>query len=171
MAMATARKHGTGDLGFTGLPGGARVPKTHPRIRFFAALDELGCRLGFARALPSSRGASALLLRFQQALIYAGAQSGDNSAAIKLRAEFRFLEMKTAALETKLPPLREFLLPGSSAAESALHSARAACRQAEIMAWPLPGSNLAAAYLNRLSSCLFALARLSSAAHKPSDQL
>jgi len=159
MTMATVKKHGYGDDGFTSLPEGARVPKTHPRIRFFAALDELNCRLGLARACSSDRGRAALLLRLQRALPCLAAE---NKTPEKARAELRFLETKTAALEKKLPPLKNFLTPGHSPEEAALHCARSACRMAELQAWGMAGCRQAAVYLNRLSSCLFALARVPS---------
>ncbi|HOX23348.1 MAG TPA: ATP:cob(I)alamin adenosyltransferase [Elusimicrobiales bacterium] len=158
--MATKKPFLSGDSGFTSLPEGARVPKNHPRIRFFGALDELTCRLGVARLAVSKTDAT-LLLRFQQALIHAAA--GNGNSATKLKTELVYLEAKTKALEKKLPPLKKFLLPGDNVAETALHCARSACRAAELKACILPNNTLAAVYLNRLSRCLFALARLQSA--------
>lgn len=157
--MATKRIHGAGDGGFTSLPDGALVKKTHPRIHFFSALDELNCRLGLARTGATNGATAALLLRLQKTLLCLS--SPDNKTA-EIRAGLRFLDGKTAALEKNLPALKHFLLPGASAQEAALHSARSACRSAELQAWGLPGCALCAIYLNRLSSCLFALARLSS---------
>ncbi|NLO91749.1 MAG: ATP:cob(I)alamin adenosyltransferase [Elusimicrobia bacterium] len=162
--MATRNMHGSGDAGRTDLPGGGRVPKTHPRIRFFAALDELSCRMGAARAIacpPLCREAETLLPRFQQALFLLAAPCMGECAK-RLKAEQRFLDAKTAELEKKLPPLRKFVLPGNNQADAALHCARAACRTCELLAWALPDGAAPAVYLNRLSSCLFALARLSS---------
>ena len=162
--MATRNRHGSGDSGYTALPSGGRVPKTHPRIRFFAALDELSCRMGAARAVacpPLCREAATLLPRLQQALFLLAAPCmGD--CANRLKTEQRFLDAKTAALEKKLPPLKRFVLPGNNRADAALHCARAACRNCELLAWGLPDGAKAAVYLNRLSSCLFALSRLSS---------
>jgi len=40
---------GTGDLGFTSLFGGRRVPKTHRRVKLNALLDELSALLGLLK--------------------------------------------------------------------------------------------------------------------------
>jgi cob(I)alamin adenosyltransferase len=40
----------TGDEGDTGLFGGGRVPKDHPRVAAYGDVDELNSALGVARA-------------------------------------------------------------------------------------------------------------------------
>ena len=39
----------TGDTGDTGLFGGGRVPKDHPRVDAYGTVDELNASLGWAR--------------------------------------------------------------------------------------------------------------------------
>ena len=47
MSIATKR----GDGGQTGLSGGIRVSKTHPRVECYGTIDELISQMGFARAI------------------------------------------------------------------------------------------------------------------------
>ena len=64
----------------------------------------------------------------------------------------------------RLPPLKEFILPGGGPAASACHLARAICRRAERRAWTLARVATVESeplqYLNRLSDLLFVLARV-----------
>jgi cob(I)alamin adenosyltransferase len=66
-----------------------------------------------------------------------------------------------------LPPLRHFILPGGSPAAATLHLARTVCRRAERAVVALAAQervrDLVLAYLNRLSDCLFVMARLANA--------
>ena len=66
----------TGDEGFTGLFGGARVPKNHPRIAAYGTVDETNAFLGMARAhVPASeqgRRLDATLHRIQRELFVVG---------------------------------------------------------------------------------------------------
>jgi cob(I)alamin adenosyltransferase len=59
----------TGDKGQTGLLGGVRVPKSHPRVTAYGEIDELNSALGFARALfrddPALASVDAGLARVQ----------------------------------------------------------------------------------------------------------
>jgi cob(I)alamin adenosyltransferase len=77
-------------------------------------------------------------------------------------AHVRGLEETIDRLESELPPLRRFILPGGSPAGSQLHLARTVCRRAERRVVGLgPGSaepNVIV-YLNRLSDLLFVMAR------------
>ena len=70
------------------------------------------------------------------------------------------------AMDTELPPLKNFILPGGGVAASSLHVARAVCRRAERSVVPLvldeecdPAAQI---YLNRLSDYLFTAARFVS---------
>ena len=59
----------TGDRGETGLAGGRRVPKSHPRIEAIGAVDELNSQLGLLLAeLLEARGAHPGLEEIVQAL-------------------------------------------------------------------------------------------------------
>lgn len=162
----------TGDDGTTGLFGGERVAKTHPRIAAYGTVDEANAALGLARAhlagQPGADRADALLHTIQQDLFVLG---GDLASPHETkypvpRVEARHVEALERAideLEEDLPPLKHFILPGGSTAGAALHVARTVARRAERHCVDL-GKNEeindhAARYLNRLSDLLFVLAR------------
>jgi cob(I)alamin adenosyltransferase len=74
------------------------------------------------------------------------------------------LEETLDRFNAKLPPLKEFILPGGGPAAAACHLARTVCRRAERRVWALARIEPVAAevtqYLNRLSDLLFVLARV-----------
>jgi cob(I)alamin adenosyltransferase len=61
-----------------------------------------------------------------------------------------------------LPPLKEFILPGGSAAIASLHMARTVCRRAERRLLSMAEERTANGriYLNRLSDLLFVASRI-----------
>ena len=73
------------------------------------------------------------------------------------------MEREIDRLETELPEMRNFILPGGSRAGAALHLCRTICRRAERKVVQLAAqekvSAEALAYLNRLSDLLFVMAR------------
>ncbi len=48
----------TGDAGQTGLVGGKRLPKDHPRIEAYGSVDELNSVIGLALSFLAKKGAS-----------------------------------------------------------------------------------------------------------------
>jgi cob(I)alamin adenosyltransferase len=166
-----------GDKGETGLFGGARVPKSHPRVAAYGAIDELNCALGAARAaLPASADGRALdegLQRLQAECFVVGALLATPAdKAGKLGAPFdqglpagapARLEAEIDGWEANLPRLKTFILPGGGPAGAALHVARAVARRAERevvqMTVSEPAPEGVVVYLNRLSTWLFIAAR------------
>lgn len=159
----------TGDSGETALFGGERVPKTHARVEACGAVDELNSLLGLARALNPSESGDARLTEVQSQLFHLGA---DLATPLHAKADWitRIAASDIAWLETTidemtagLPPLKNFILPGGTAAAAALQAARAVCRRAERRLVDLAASEdigeFALPYLNRLSDWLFTLAR------------
>ena len=77
-------------------------------------------------------------------------------------ADVERLEQLIDTLETELPPLRRFILPGGGTAGAWLHVARTVCRRAERRVVGLGRRRrraLVVQYLNRLSDLLFVMAR------------
>lgn len=159
----------TGDDGTTGLLSGARLRKSALRVECYGEVDELNAALGAARAQVTSKGSSELLGEVQRDLFAMGALLADpqgvarrEKANLDAHAVQR-LEQYIDELETRLPELNRFILPGGSFAGALLHLARAACRRAERKTVglsetePIPQPVLP--YLNRLSDLLFVLAR------------
>ena len=76
--------------------------------------------------------------------------------------------------DAQLCRLVSFILPGGSPGAAALHVARAVCRRAERLAWPLVmkghGEDELGIFLNRLSDYLFVAARLDAASAGGTEQ-
>lgn len=168
----------TGDAGETGLFGGGRVPKSHPRVAAYGEVDELNATIGLALALDPRTFARDLLERIQRELFTVGAElaAPDPVKLAKTLKHGPIGPEATAALEAEidryertLVPLKRFILPGGVPKAAALHLARTVCRRAERTVVALGASDAALSYhiptyLNRLSDLLFVLARAANAA-------
>jgi cob(I)alamin adenosyltransferase len=160
----------TGDLGQTGLLGGARVPKSDPRVSAYGDVDEANAAIG-AAAAHAEAGLARLLGGIQKDLFAIGARLADPTHKVAVRrakaavtaAQVRKLERAIDARERELPPLRAFVLPGGRPVAALLHLARTIVRRAErtvvALARDAPVEPGIVVYLNRLSDLLFVLAR------------
>ena len=130
----------TGDDGTTGLFGGTRVSKHHPRVVAYGDLDELNSTLGAARAAlpdtadsdPGLRQIGDRIAQIQADMLTIGAQFASSrtpTTFIKPDAIPR-LEGWIDEAEAALPPLQTFILPGGSLAGAMLHLACAAAPSA-----------------------------------------
>src|SRR5919107_26978 len=63
----------TGDQGTTGLFGGGRVDKHHPRVEAYGEVDELNASLGLARAIEPMPRIDEVLVPVQRDLFAIGA--------------------------------------------------------------------------------------------------
>jgi cob(I)alamin adenosyltransferase len=161
----------TGDAGETGLWGGQRVAKDALRVHAYGSVDECGAALGLARASGLDPQLDALLARIQDQLFVVGADlatPGDAATIPRVgEEEIAFLERTIDQLEGELAPLKQFILPGGSLAAAHLHLARTICRRAERWTVTLAREESVRpqvqVYLNRLSDCLFVLARAANA--------
>jgi cob(I)alamin adenosyltransferase len=165
----------TGDQGTTGLLGGGRVPKDHPRVSAYGDVDELNAAIGVARATAPVDLADPLLETVQRDLFALGGHLATPDPAKVAKAleratlsETRIEEFERAidAADAELPALRAFVLPGGTPKASALHLARTVCRRAERSVIRLGHESevppFFIVYLNRLSDLLFTLARLAN---------
>ena len=163
----------TGDKGTTGLFGGGRVSKAHPRVATYGDVDELNSVIGLVRATPPLDFHDALFETIQRDLFALGGHLATPDPD-KVRAALAKAELNPARIaefertiddaDAELPPLRAFVLPAGAPKAAALHLARTVCRRAEravvALAAEEPIPDLFVTYLNRLSDLLFALARL-----------
>jgi cob(I)alamin adenosyltransferase len=160
----------TGDSGETSLFDNTRVHKSDPRIDAYGEVDELNACLGTVRAAGVDADIAASLEQIQKDLFAVGARLADPSSRIAERvtkvviteADIERLEQTIDRLESELPPLRRFILPGGSSAGAALHLARTVCRRAERRVVALGAvlmEPVVVIYLNRLSDLLFVMAR------------
>jgi cob(I)alamin adenosyltransferase len=161
----------TGDDGSTGLFGGSRVSKSDPRIECFGSIDELNAAIGWSAV--GSRGDLLQSLRIiQNELFVIGSHlatpEGKSTASIPALDESAIgrLEMEIDAVTAKLPPLKEFILPGGCESSARLHLTRTICRRAERVlvsfSHDRPVAPMILTYLNRLSDWLFVQARLAN---------
>lgn len=168
----------TGDQGTTALFGGTRVPKHHIRIQSYGTVDELNSWIGLLRDQEIAVRHRKLLQRIQDRLFTAGsmlATEPQEGSKRKTRVEIpqveladvEILENEMDYLNTDLPPMTNFILPGGHPIVSYCHIARTVCRRAERMTTLLneqsPVSAVLLIYLNRLSDYLFVLSRKLSA--------
>ncbi len=162
----------TGDTGDTGLFGGGRVLKSHPRVSAYGEVDELNALLGWAFGQVKEGDIRVRLSSIQPDLFTIGAHlatppttRGRPPALPELPAtRATQFEQWIDEADEVLPELRVFILPGGTPGASALHVARTVCRRAERAVIALKETEEVAAeiivYLNRLSDLLFAWARL-----------
>lgn len=163
----------TGDTGETGLFGGPRVLKDHPRIEAYGTVDELNSVIGVVRAVGTEAELDRLLARVQNELFSVGAElasskPGKGHSHAIADEHVKYLEQAIDQFEAALTPLKQFILPAGTPAAAALHLARTVCRRAErrlVTLDQLPGESVSATviiYLNRLSDLLFVLARVAN---------
>jgi cob(I)alamin adenosyltransferase len=153
----------TGDNGSTGLGGGKRVTKDDPRIACIGEIDELNACIGLCAAAAEI---ALPLQRVQDELFIIGSRlAAPESAGVPkiTDAAITRLESEIDAMDERLPPLRNFILPGGCELAARLHLARTVCRRAERTLVALSGNQMLDAltliYLNRLSDWLFIAAR------------
>jgi cob(I)alamin adenosyltransferase len=163
----------TGDTGETSFFDGSRVSKADLRVDAYGEVDELNACLGAARGVCQDADLRDELTAIQRQLFAVGARLADPSVKIAKRvtkadvqeADVERLEQLIDRLETELPPLRRFILPGGGPTGAWLHVARAVCRRAERRVVGLGEGAVEAVvvrYLNRLSDLLFVMARASN---------
>lgn len=159
----------TGDRGATGLFGGERLQKSHPRLHAYGTVDELNACIGIALAegeVPESTKKE--LEWVQHTLFQVGADLATplSSAAKVHRIDAtptKMLEGWIDAMEVTLPPLTKFIFPSGSPTGCHLHLARTVCRRAERWIAELMEidklNHEVMIFMNRLSDYLFVVAR------------
>ncbi len=165
----------TGDAGETALGNGARVAKHSPRVTAYGTVDETNAFVGLARQ-HSEGEMDAALQRIQNDLFDLGADlcrpdmERDHEAGyVPLRilaSQVGRLESEIDAMNSRLQPLRSFILPGGSPLAAQLHVCRTVCRRAERLAVELATMEEvnpeAVKYLNRLSDWFFVAGRIAN---------
>ena len=159
----------TGDKGLTSLIGGTRVPKSSLRIECYGTVDELNSHIGLVRDQDVNAARRPLLKEIQDRLFTIGSALAADPEKSKMKlpdllaADVTLLEEEMDRMNTDLPELRAFILPGGHPAVSETHVARCVCRRAERLVIHLSEDSFVAelvvVYLNRLSDYLFVLSR------------
>jgi|SRR5690606_4487867 len=166
----------TGDKGTTALFGGTRVPKHHIRIESYGTVDELNSHIGLIRDQDMNPHYKKVLEHIQDRLFTLGAILATDPEKLTLKngkerlnipkiseENIQYLENEIDAMDSELPPMTHFVLPGGHTTVSYCHIARCVCRRAERLSVHLhelePTDERVLTYLNRLSDYLFVLAR------------
>ncbi|WP_298488260.1 cob(I)yrinic acid a,c-diamide adenosyltransferase [uncultured Maribacter sp.] len=166
----------TGDKGTSALFGGTRVPKHHIRLDSYGTIDELNSWIGLIRDQEIDSISKQTLLTIQDKLFTVGAILATDPEKAVLKngkerlsipkisdADITFLEDNMDTMETQLPQMTHFILPGGHTTVSYCHIARTVCRRAERMISFLnenePTDGNVLSFINRLSDYLFVLAR------------
>ncbi len=161
-----------GDTGTTQLIGGERVSKADLRVEAYGSVDELSAFTALLadmmtrrEVLPQSPDALRRItarLMDVEALMAQG--SGNTSRVAPLNpAEVEWLESQIDLMQSHLPQITKFTIPGGDEITSMCHVCRTVCRRAERAAvraaeqYPLDAAALR--YLNRLSDYFYLLGR------------
>lgn len=166
----------TGDKGSTSLFGGARVSKNHIRIEAYGTVDELNSYVGLIKDQDINEVIKKDLALIQHDLFTMGSMlatpknnyessSKKNQLNIPKINEnsILYLENRIDEMNSTLPEMTHFILPGGHQTVSFCHIARCVCRRAERNCVTLHENEAITEdllrYLNRLSDFLFVLAR------------
>lgn len=172
----------TGDAGTTSLVGGQRIAKNSPRVSAYGALDELNAMIGLVQAHTTDLDdfINSTLLTINRTLFSIGAYLATPSATLSPDPSDQTISTQSAPpisptlltelehqidlLDSSIPPLKLFVLPGGSVGAAHAHVARTVCRRAEREILTLADTGayvhpIVLTYINRLSDYLFALAR------------
>ena len=158
----------TGDTGTTSLASGERVPKTCARLQAYGTIDELNSYIGLLLTYLTATEHETTLLHMQRTLFVCGGYLATDSSHTPQCAvtpdDIAGIEQEIDLLQSNLPPLRAFILPGGSRPAAIAHICRTVCRRAErcILAIAEEGTDMdpkLLSYVNRLSDYFFVLAR------------
>jgi cob(I)alamin adenosyltransferase len=164
----------TGDAGTTALMYGRRVPKNHPRVEAYGAVDELNAALGLARATATDKFVSENVLAIQKNLVTVMgelavlpedlpryAKDGFGLVTAEMTAQ---LEKLVKEIEAQNVSFKGWATPGATQNSAALDLARTICRRAERRVCDLNETGELKnpeiiIFLNRLSDLLWLFAR------------
>jgi len=170
--MLYTRAGDTGETGLFGTP--ERLPKDAPRIEALGCLDELTSLVGLCKVKTladkihiktTGETLKEILEAVQQNLFIIQAGVGGAEKRLAGNAVF-IMEKYIEAIESELPKITTFLLPGGTGLSALFDFTRTVARRAErrciCVHREIALSDTTLAYLNRLSTLFFALARLTN---------
>jgi cob(I)alamin adenosyltransferase len=167
----------TGDEGKTRLATNEIISKSSIEIHVLGDLDELSSVLGIVKVSCQTEELRSNIENIQNDIFNIGGEVALRNSGNKLLQKDRvdILEKEIENISNKLPPLKEFLLPGENGLSSKIHHARSVCRRAERSLVALTEKNsyrhIWIQYLNRLSDYLFVLARQSGKSEGQSERM
>ncbi len=169
--MQTVFFTGKGDGGES-VVGKKKIGKDDAVLGFLGSLDELNSIVGWSGISVGDAGgevsSSSVLRRIQEALFIlqaeiAGTLFGNPAAKTIGPEHTAYLENVIKEIDKEVPPITKFIVPGGCESAARIDIARAVSRRVErdavVMMKNFEVSPEVMAFLNRLSSALFALAR------------
>jgi cob(I)alamin adenosyltransferase len=176
--MLYTRKGDNGTTKLFDCPQGIRICKSEYVFEVLGMLDELNSAIGYARVLAGEQkfflsiknkkvSYQDILFIFQQNLFCVQAEVGGSKIYIK-KEYVLFLEEVIYEIETLIPPINSFIIPGEGALGAYLDITRTMARRAERGLIVLRDKKeklvggVSIEYINRLSSALYALARFAN---------
>ncbi|MFN3403670.1 MAG: cob(I)yrinic acid a,c-diamide adenosyltransferase [Cytophagaceae bacterium] len=160
-----------GDQGMTSLYGGKTVSKSSLRIEAYGTIDELNSWLGLIRDVQKDEERKQFLKKLQDNLFSIGSSlAADPDRKLPLpeieKKLVELMETEIDKMDTQLPNLKNFIIPGGHTFVSYCHITRCVCRRAERIVTYLSEKEktdpFIVIFLNRLSDYLFILARMMS---------
>lgn len=176
----------TGDQGTTSLVGGQRVRKDASRLEAYGTMDELSSHLGMLAAIMPedekhvhiSKEIERIQCNIFNICTFLATDTSETPIYPSARLyanEVDNMEQSIDAMNSELPPLTSFVLPGGCKAAAQCHIARTVCRRAERCivrlydevyhqreegnAEAYDMATIMLKYVNRLSDYLFVLSR------------
>lgn len=174
----------TGDGGTTSLIGGERVKKCDLRVEAYGSVDELSAFVALlCDELADDQRTDMLVDELQRvesqlmtvAALFAVGEGGEGKVTPIAEEHITALETAIDAMQSEIPAITKFTIPGGHRAVSLCHVCRTVCRRAERAA--LRASEvtavdaLAMKYLNRLSDYLYTLGRVVTERLKVEERL
>lgn len=172
----------TGDRGKTSLFNGQRVSKDDLRVETYGTIDELNSAIGVVLSIKYRvLSIKHELIKIQNDLLEVGSALANPDPKYSILNTQYFprrvknFEQFIDTMTEKMPPLKNFILPGGGKAGASLHLARAISRRAErkIVALNLKQGvdNNIIIYMNRLSDLLFTMARFANFKEKKKETI
>lgn len=159
-----------GDKGTTSLVGGQRVSKGHLRLESYGTIDELNSFLGLLITETEEQKIVDILQFVQHKLFAVGSYLATDTTITELKTASRItnenilrIEQAIDEIDSRLPKMKGFILPGGCRSASLAHICRTICRRAERLMCRLTETtkidDTALSFVNRLSDLLFVIAR------------
>lgn len=160
----------TGDKGTTSLVGGTRVEKSHIRLEAYGTIDELNSFIGLLDCKITDPEDHKVLSFIQHKLFTVGSYLATETEAIPPKAasiihdkDITLLEQQMDTIDSGLPKINRFILPGGSESSSIANICRTVCRRAERRIYTVkehfPIEDNISKFVNRLSDYFFLLSR------------
>jgi len=160
----------TGDKGKTALVGGTRVSKTHLRLEAYGTIDELNSFIGWLICSIEEDEKKQFLSFIQHKLFVIGSYLATETERMSPKETIIItddnivsIEKEIDKLDSILPKLNKFILPGGTESASRAHICRTICRRAERIIYQVaelyPVDDNIMVFINRLSDYFFVLAR------------